>query len=230
MRVSACSYVDEQLRAHCPQFGITIPIGTRRGLDEAEELGLVTARSSMWSAGATAALHSVALDTSRRVSLLVIPIVMGCSALVPLALALIATCYCFIAGQAIGGVTLLVTVVVLLGFNVVHEVGHFAVLRILTASTQHVHLVTRLGFAHLVRPALSGWREVIVVIAGPGTVAASVALIAVGLGGRGGTAITSVAVLAIGFGHLMTLLLPHGDGTNLRAALRRTPNRPKREL
>lgn len=219
MHASPCSTIDEYSVVHCPHFGIAIPIGTRQGQVEAEELGLVSIRSSQWCAGATGAAHPMSLDISRPTSFLVIAYSMVCSAFLPLTLAVIAATYCLMVGELAGGATLIVALATLLAFNVTHELGHLAALRLVGSTPQHAHFISRLGFGHLVRPALRGWREAAVVIAGPGTAAALATLLSVGFSSGSDTKLVSLLLISIGIGHLSTLALPHGDGANLRTAL-----------
>ncbi len=221
LHASTCSTIDERLVAHCPHFGIAVPLGTRQGRVRAEDLGLVAICSSRWCAAATGSAHPVPLDTSRRTSFLAIPYSMVCSAFLPLTLTLIAAWCSFLLGEPTGGVTLVVTLVTLLFFNVAHEFGHFAALWLVESTSQHAHFISRLGFGHLIRPVLRGWREAAVVIAGPATAAAFASLLSIGFSTQSHTKVVSFLLIAIGVGHLSTLALPHGDGANLRTALHR---------
>lgn len=98
----------------------------------------------------------------------------------------------------------------------VHEAGHVIALRCLAGSTAPGFLVSRGSRCHLVRRVLPRYREAGVVLAGP--VAPSV-LLPVLLTLPDMPVLVSCGWLALSSAHLITLVVPVGDGANLRRAL-----------
>jgi hypothetical protein len=107
-------------------------------------------------------------------------------------------------------------VVMLVVSVIVHEVGHVLVFRLAAGADAAAHVVVRgLSFS-LVRRPLKRTREVVVVLAGP-LAPLALAVLTIPLASGGPVLWWSWAV--VGAGHALTLLLPVGDGANLRLAL-----------
>ncbi|MCM6762582.1 hypothetical protein NB037_09160 [Rathayibacter sp. ZW T2_19] len=98
----------------------------------------------------------------------------------------------------------------------VHEAGHVVALRCLAGPTAPGFLVSRGSRCHLVRRVLPRYRDAGVVIAGP--MAPSV-LLPVLLTLPDLPVLASCGWLALSSAHLITLVVPVGDGANLRRAL-----------
>lgn len=98
-----------------------------------------------------------------------------------------------------------------------HEASHVCAFQAVAAK-RYAILVSAGLRCHMVRPALQGWREIVVVVAGPfGPLLPLIFLI---------HWIAQAPFLlwfwvAIAIGHVSTLLAPVGDGANLRRALSR---------
>lgn len=125
-----------------------------------------------------------------------------------------------VGGALIGSATIAAmgVVAIVIGLSIiVHETAHGVVFRALAPSESAIVIVEGCNAA-LLRRALPGYRELLVVCAGP-CAPAILALALVPLGASSWLIPAVGAVVALG--HLATLAIPIGDGANLRAALGR---------
>lgn len=198
----------------CESFALSLPIDTRARRHAAVENGFIAESKSHWHAAFTARTLVDAGNASKALVSVRLVLAVAWSAALPLTL----TAALAMATPLVAGVTYgpFLAVLTLLFANMCHELGHLLAYGLLSARQPHVHVVARLGFAYVVRRPLPPLREAAVVVSGPLLVAfcCAIAMIFV-------THVIEVIVLAsIGAGHLGTLLVPVGDGANLREAFR----------
>lgn len=207
---SCCNVVSGGIE--CREFSVAIPTQTTAQRAAALENGFLVERERKLFRGLRgrpiAAVGSAA--ELRCYFLLAALLVLSASG--PLTLAA-----SFALATAATSITLapLVIVVALVATNLCHELGHLAALAVASPTRPHVHLVARLGFAHIVRSRLAPGPDIIVIVSGP----CCVAIGCLALMPFAPHPLVIIVLTAIGAAHIVTLLLPTGDGANLRDAL-----------
>lgn len=209
---SCCKATGVSVR--CERFSVSFPIDTDRGRAVAIENGFMAPAVSRWRAAFSGRTIVDSGDTTRGVAHLRLVVAILTSAAAPLAV----TAILAVIGPVMDAVTFapFIGIGVVLIANACHELGHLLAFTIVSRRRPHVHIVARLGFAHIVRPRLSPPREVAVIVSGPLLVASCSAIAAAAAQSQ---AMLSIVFASIGVGHLTCLLLPVGDGANLREAL-----------
>lgn len=115
----------------------------------------------------------------------------------------------------VGTLGICIAAAIFLASILLHEAGHVFAFRFV-APRRYAILVSAGLRCHMVRPALEGWREITVVIAGP--IAPMLPTIGFLLYARSATFVVYVWG-AIALGHVLLLLIPIGDGANLHLAI-----------
>ncbi|MFZ7088962.1 hypothetical protein [Curtobacterium sp. RRHDQ10] len=193
-----------------------------RGLTAPHELidlGLATSTSSRWTASLSARQWAEPLTIAGVGWLRPVIVAMMASALPFLGLSALMGAVFVCTGQGLGLIAVLLFILVFLMSGWVHEMGHLLALLAVRTSNRHVHLVTRLGIAHVIRQRTTRRREVAVVLSGP--LLAAVMLITVGLVLQ--SPLSATIAFSLGGIHLAQLGLPSGDGGAIRRALRSPP-------
>lgn len=198
----------------CEEFALSLRTDTNARRRAAIDHGFIAGGESRWRTAFTAGALVDSGDATRfSVYVRLVLAVVGSAALPLTVTTALAMATLLGSGATYGP---LLAVLAFLVSNLCHELGHLLAIGLLSAQRSHVHVVARLGFAHVVRNSLPPLREAVVAVSGPLLVASCCAAAMIFA-----THIIEVVVLAsIGVGHLGTLLFPVGDGANLRDAVR----------